>query len=210
MRHYPICHLRVFSKSFRMLLPSCVWAWTPYFQGRICPAVTNQTEPSCVCFLTRLLYLWFTFEDCKGVPFIFNSDCCLFNSCLWCLHLVMQRRNHFIQSLTEFSGGRENDQNTTRASQEYKLHLRTKELGINDRIFRYFPHLYIQITWEFALRCLCQVKTATEQRSMKCRMRKRGHSMWRCSRAINNKCAGLQVYPKAWFISGQIQTSALI
>lgn len=73
----------------------------------------------------------------------------------------MQLRNqhHFKQNLTEYSGGWENYQKTTRASQEYKLHLRTKELEINGRVFRFFSHLYTQNIWEFALRCLCQVKT---------------------------------------------------
>lgn len=67
----------------------------------------------------------------------------------------------------------------TGASQEYKLHLRTKELEINGRIFRFFfKHLYAQIfIWEFAHCCLCQVKITTEQENMKCWMWKKGHGI---------------------------------
>lgn len=48
------------------------------FQEWMCPAVTNQTEPSSGCVLTILLYSGFRVKDSKDFAFTFSSDC----SCL--------------------------------------------------------------------------------------------------------------------------------
>ena len=68
--------------------------------------------------------------------------------------------------------------NKRRASEEYKLQLRTKEMEINGRIYRFLWQLDTQIIfWEFALCCLCQVKITTVQGNIRCSRLKRGHSI---------------------------------
>lgn len=147
------------------------------FQEHSCRAVTNQTESSCVCFLTRLLYLWFTVEDSKDFAFTFSRDCSLFDSRLRCIISVMEKRNqyHFKQShwilwrpleLAEHDKSRPGIQTL----------LKNKGAGNQWQDIQIFSHVYTQATWKFALGCLGQVKT-TEQRRMKCRMRKKGHSI---------------------------------
>lgn len=111
--------------------------------------------------------------------FFLSSDCSLFDSRLqWkCFISIMQKWNRL--HLKEGSHwGRGNNQNTARASEEYKLQLRTKEMEINGRICRFFWQLDTQIIfWEFSLCCLCQVKITTVQGNIKCSRLKRGHSI---------------------------------
>lgn len=84
--------------------------------------------------------------------------------------------------------------------------------GYSDFFF-FFPHLYAQIIREFALRCLCQVKTTTEQGEYEMQdaeERAQYHSSLSLCEGVPKQsitnALGLQVYPTAWFISGQIQT----